>query len=199
MRGIDKTYHMVDESFIRKSDKNKSIINTSRGPVIETSVLKYAIKNKFINCCVLDVWENEPNIDHELLNLVDIATPHIAGYSIEGKANGTAICIKGIDSFFNLGMKKKWYPSDMPSPGNPGEITIDCKKKSNQEIFYEAIFASYDIIKDDERLRKSPDTFENQRSNYPVRREFPFYEVKLINGNVEIAKKLGDIGFKIRS
>jgi erythronate-4-phosphate dehydrogenase len=195
--GIDKTFHMVNPEFIKMLYKNKSIINSSRGPVVDTIVLKSAIKNNVINNCVIDVWENEPDIDRELLELVDIGTPHIAGYSMEGKANGTAICVRGINSFFNLGMDNEWFPDKIPSPDNSGEIIINCRGKSDQDIIFEAILTSYDIMQDDERLRDSIDTFESQRDNYPIRREFSFYNVKLIDENSEITKKLNEIGFNI--
>ena len=96
INGIDKTFHLADENLFRKFNKDKIFINTSRGEVVETSALKEAIKNKIVFACVLDVWENEPDIDLELLNIVEIATPHIAGYSAEGKANGTAVCVNAI-------------------------------------------------------------------------------------------------------
>ena len=118
----------------------KIVFNTSRGEVIETSALKNAINNKIISAAVLDVWENEPNIDQELMNIVDIATPHIAGYSADGKANGTAICVRGLSSFFNLDINDDWYPSSVPLPGNPKGLTFECKGKSNQEVLSEIIF-----------------------------------------------------------
>ena len=83
------------------------IINTSRGPVIETNSLKNAIRQKIVNTAILDVWENEPNIDRELLEIIDISTPHIAGYSADGKANGTSVCVRSIASFFNLKIDKE--------------------------------------------------------------------------------------------
>jgi erythronate-4-phosphate dehydrogenase len=197
--GIDKTFHMADESFLRNMKKKKILINTSRGPVIETSALKNAIKCGIIIGCVLDVWENEPEIDRELLNLIDIATPHIAGYSADGKANGTSICIKGISSFFNLSIDKDWYPSELPVSVNPKVFTIDCKEKSDREVMEQAILASYNIIRDDEILRNSIETFEKQRSNYPIRREFSYYSIKLLEHGKGIIQKINDLGFKITS
>ncbi len=197
--GVDKTYHMADESFFNKFKNRKMIINTSRGQVIETNSIKNAILKKIVSTAVLDVWENEPNIDLELLNMVDIATPHIAGYSADGKANGTSVCVKNISSFFNLNIDKNWYPNELPKPGNSSEIFIDCKNQSNQEGFYKAIVSSYDIMNDDNTLRNSVETFEKQRGNYPVRREFPFYKIKFKNCNNEIENKLKELGFQINT
>jgi erythronate-4-phosphate dehydrogenase len=197
--GEDKTYHLADENFFNKFKKSKIVINTSRGQVIETNSIKNAIKDKLVNIAVLDVWENEPNIDLELLKMVDIATPHIAGYSADGKANGTSVCVKNISSFFGLNIDKDWYPKEIPRPGNSREILIDCKKHSNQEIFYKAVVSSYDIMIDDGILRNSAETFEKQRGNYPVRREFPFYKIKTENCINEIENKLKDLGFQINT
>ena len=86
--GIDKTYHMAGEKFFSKLKKGSVFINTSRGAVVETSCLKKAIVAGRFGGCVLDVWENEPGIDEELLQVVDIGTAHIAGYSFDGKVNG---------------------------------------------------------------------------------------------------------------
>jgi erythronate-4-phosphate dehydrogenase len=197
--GIDKTYHLADDKFFKKLSGSKIIFNTSRGQVIETNSIKNALKNKILDTAVLDVWEHEPDIDLELLDLADIATPHIAGYSADGKANGTSVCVRNIASFFHLDIDKDWYPDELPSPHNSNEITIDCTGLSDQEIFYKAFISSYDIMNDDNTLRNSVDNFEKQRGNYPVRREFPFYKIKTKNCRNEIEKKLKEIGFQINS
>ncbi len=144
--GIDKTYHLVDDTFINKLKENTILFNTSRGSVVKTESLKNALTNRKINSAVLDVWENEPEINLELLSLVDIATPHIAGYSADGKANGTSVCVNGIAEFFNLDFDKNWYPKEMPNPENYSEIIIECKNKSEQEIFQNAVLHSYNIL-----------------------------------------------------
>ncbi len=195
--GVDKTIHLADEIFFSKLNGEKIVFNTSRGEVIETSALKNAINNKIISAAVLDVWENEPNIDQELMNIVDIATPHIAGYSADGKANGTAICVRGLSSFFNLDINDDWYPSSVPLPGNPKGLTFECKGKSNQEVLSEIIFSTYDVTKDDDTLRKSVDTFEKQRNDYPVRREFPYYQIRLLNVTQELKMTMIELGFKL--
>ena len=194
--GEDKTFHMADQSFFSRFKNSKMIINTSRGPVIETNSLKNAFKEKLISAAVLDVWENEPDINIELLNLADIATPHIAGYSADGKANGTSVCVQGVSSFFNLNIEKKWYPSEVPSPCNLNEIFIDCKNQSNQDILYKAVISSYNIMNDDKTLRDSVETFEKQRGDYPIRREFPFYKIKLKNCSKETGSKIRELGFQ---
>ncbi len=193
--GIDKTFHLVDAEFIKSLKFNTLIINSSRGEVVDNSALKLALQNKQIAGAVLDVWEKEPNIDKELLSLVDIATPHIAGYSADGKANGTAMSVQAISDFFGLGLKN-WFPSNVPLPQH-AEITIDKKTKTEMEILSQFILNTYDIWSDDLRLRNSINTFEKQRGDYPMRREFSSYSVKMDSSNISLKEKLQKIGFKI--
>ena len=195
--GEDKTYHLADDDFFAKLGKKKLLINSSRGSVVKTSSLKKAITDRIIESCVLDVWESEPAIDVELLHLVDIATPHIAGYSADGKANGTSMSVHELRSFFDLAINENWYPSDIPAPLNPAEIKIDCTGKPLREILYEAVIATYDISSDDRTLKNSVETFEKQRGQYPIRREFPFFSLKLTGADKKTIETLSQFGFKM--
>ncbi len=159
--GIDKTYHLADESFFRSLKRCPIIINASRGEVVETVALKQAMQNGMISDAVLDCWENEPDIDRELLSMVAAATPHIAGYSADGKANATMQSIQSVSRFFNLGLDN-WQPDELPE-GLDGNF--------RNHTFSGFFKATYDIIAESNLLKSSPDTFELQRSQYPVRRE----------------------------
>lgn len=196
--GEDITYHLANDAFFAKLDHKKLLINASRGPVVQTSSVIKALHENVIHACVLDVWENEPNINTELLSLVDIATPHIAGYSADGKANGTSMSVAELRKFFNLPMPEGWYPDSVPPALQQREITIDCANKTKQEILFEAVIASYDIMSDDKILRNSVETFEQQRGAYPIRREFPYYSVKLLNADNEIIDTISQLGFNIK-
>jgi len=193
--GIDKTFHLADEIFFDKFQKSKIIINTSRGEVVSNKDLNKAIMDGKVSSCVLDVWENEPQIDKELLNRVDISTPHIAGYSVEGKANGTAACVNVLNEFFSLGLGQNWYPTHLPLSNKLKEIGIDCQGKLNQEIFFELIKSTYDILEDDKRLRNSVKDFEKLRGEYPVRREFTYYDVHLTHADESIRSAVSELGF----
>jgi len=195
--GNDKTFHLADKNFFNKFDNQKIIINTSRGEVIDTSALKEAIDEDKISSLVLDVWENEPNIDIDLLSKTDIATPHIAGYSADGKANGTSICVNALSDFFNLGLEKNWYPKEIPAPNNSSFIEIDCSNKSEQEIIFDVINHTYKIYDDDFRLRNSVQSFEKQRANYPIRREFHYYTLKLKNVYTSLQEIFMNLGFNL--
>lgn len=194
--GEDKTYHMVDAEFLDKVNPGTVIINTSRGEVVDNNALKYSLKNGNVTGAVLDVWENEPDIDQSLLNLVDLATPHIAGYSQDGKANGTAMSVDAICNFFNIPFTG-WYPESVPLPSD-NKIIVDCNGKNNTEILSECMINTYNVETDDIMLRQNIRNFEKNRGNYPVRREYGSYEVKLLNaGDEEIYLILKNLGFKM--
>jgi erythronate-4-phosphate dehydrogenase len=193
--GANKTHHLADRNFLDKIKPNTILINTSRGEVVDNAALKQALKEKTLKTAVLDVWENEPNIDQELMELLALATPHIAGYSRDGKANGTAQSIRTLSRFFGLGLDD-WYPGNIEKPENP-VIRIKPYGKPAQEIVLEAIEATYDVSADDSRLRENPETFEKQRGDYPVRREFHAYQLAVNENYPESSvKQLEKLGFQ---
>ena len=104
--------------------------------------------------------------------------------------------IQSLSKFFKIPLTR-WIPEDLPLAEHK-ELTIDCKEKVAQEILFEAIQFSYDVLTDDQRLRASLKTFEAQRGNYPVRREFDAYTIHLQNGNADIQKRLTGLGFKLK-
>lgn len=193
--GNDTTYRLINDKSVRKMKKGVWLINTSRGEVADTSSLKNGLKHGKFSGVVLDVWENEPDIDYELLEKAFIATPHIAGYSTDGKANGTAMIVNALSGFFDLPLRN-WYPEIIPQP-HIAEIGVDGKNKDREEILREAVFHTYNIVEDDIRLRFSPGDFEKLRGDYPVRREFPAFRLNLRNGTKNIRKMVADLGFKL--
>jgi len=195
MTGEDRTYHMIDDQLLGRLNPGTFIINTSRGEVADTGALKRAVKSGKVKGLVIDVWENEPGIDIDLLNSVDIATPHIAGYSADGKANGTAMSVRSLSRFFGLGLDD-WKPSGIPVPENT-IITLADKSAPAQENLARAIISTYDIMEDNRRLRMSTGTFEDQRADYPLRREFDSYSVRLVHKSSDTKRILRRMGFKI--
>ena len=195
MDGEDTTFHLADEVLFSKMVRKPIFINSCRGEVVKTSALKQAIQNGQVSGAVVDCWENEPDLDPELLELVDLATPHIAGYSRDGKATGTEMSVRAVSKFLGLG-SKNWKASNVEMPENP-LILIDGTNKTTQQILSEAIFATYDIREDDARLHASIATFEKQRGDYPVRREFPAYSVAGKFANAKIIDKLKRLGFRV--
>jgi erythronate-4-phosphate dehydrogenase len=193
--GIDKTFHLGDESFFSRLRKDQILINSSRGEVVDTLALKSSRRKGELAACLLDVWEHEPEIDQELLDLVDIGTPHIAGYSTDGKANGTSMSVQALSRFFSLDLKA-WVPDTVPPPERP-IIELDCKGLDQQTVFVRLVRHTYDILADDRRLRESPQTFEKQRGEYPLRREFTAYTVSLHNASADARALARSLGFSI--
>lgn len=199
--GIDKTFHLADEKFFKSLKSGCVFLNTSRGGVVDTSALKPAIKSGEFGAVVLDVWENEPNIDTELLEMVDTGTPHIAGYSLDGKVAGTIMVYEAACKYF--GLEAKYGIEDfLPEPAVP-QLEVDPKVGTEQDIVRETVEKIYDIGKDVSNLKQilnkpaeeRGEFFDNLRKTYPVRREFQNTKVAVKDRNSNLAKTLEGIGF----
>jgi erythronate-4-phosphate dehydrogenase len=193
--GKDITLHMADSSFFKKMNPQAWFINASRGEICKTDDLLAAHKNGIVKDMVLDVWENEPDIDTDLLHQCFIGTPHIAGYSLDGKANGTAMAVQSCSQFFGFSLNK-WYPENLRLPPN-ALIDLTTERLNDNENISKAILKAYTVCEDDSNLRASPTLFEKLRGEYPLRREFNSYSIKLDKSNVELARILNEIGFNI--
>jgi len=197
--GIDKTLHLINKDNLAALKENTILINTSRGAVVNNNDLLETIKRKRI-ITVLDVWENEPEINSELLERTDIATPHIAGYSYEGKANGTIMIYESLCKFLNA---EKKFDFQFPVITDPViEINLSERFENNMNQLISKI---YSIADDSKRMRKISGMsnseiikgFDKQRKNYPIRREFNNYKIKSTNLNEKIKSVLSDLRFKI--
>ncbi len=156
--GIYKTFHLADNDFFHLLKKKPYIINTSRGEVIDTQAILTALHEGSISGAVIDVWENEPDINRELLDKVFIGTPHIAGYSADGKANATRMVLEAYCRFFGKEMKFKIAPPEIPHE----------TYTPNEKL---RILQQYNPHRDCEALRAHPERFEQLRGDYPLRRE----------------------------
>jgi erythronate-4-phosphate dehydrogenase len=198
--GQDATFHLFDQERISQLKPHQILINTSRGEVVDNKSLKAALQNKMIKAASLDVWENEPDIDTELMEQLFTATPHIAGYSLDGKANGTWMSVQAIGKKFNLPCKD-WKVTEVPNPAQPVEFCIDLNGKNIDQVLDEAILYTYNIFTDDRRFRENPTEFELQRADYPIRREFPAFTVRFTNidkfqeNRDDLTSKIKQFGF----
>lgn len=165
--GKYKTFHLADKAFFQSLKRKPVIINTSRGEVIETNALLTALQTGLISDAIIDVWENEPDIDLELLNKVIVGTPHIAGYSADGKANATKMSLDALCRFFHIEAN---YNISPPKPKNTSI------KASTLE---EALLQIYDPRLDSETLKSHPESFELLRGDYPLRREKEAYTIRV--------------------
>ena len=185
--GPDKTWHMADSAFFAKLKKPIFLINTARGSIVETSALKQAIRDGKVIDCAIDCWENEPDIDLELLDSALIATPHIAGYSSDGKANATRTIVEQLNIFLDLKMPPK-ISLELPMPEDP---VLKIHKNSPHKLASALLYA-YDPIKDTEVLKKSPSAFEEIRGKYVFRREYKAFRiVNLAESEAELLQAFG--------
>jgi erythronate-4-phosphate dehydrogenase len=154
---------------------------------------------------ILDVWENEPQIDVELLRLVEIGTPHIAGYSYDGKINGTRMIYETACQFFDK--KSDWDSAEAFPVPIPDEIQVAATTWPDEQILYQVIKQIYDIELDDSNLRglyqlPGPEQgafFDNIRKSYRSRREFYTYRLNLSVKRPNLVETFGKLGFKINS
>ncbi len=201
-QGPDATHHLVDETFLRRMKPGSILINSARGAVADGNALKQALLDGHLKACVLDVWEGEPVVDLALLDRVFIGTPHIAGYSFDGKVNGTRQIYEAACAF--LGMEPAWDPSPLlPAPECP-EVRVDGKAEDAEAALRGAVRNVYDIRSDDKAMRGLFDAveadrgafFDKLRKNYPRRREF-FNTRAVINpGNPELEAMFSGVGFR---
>lgn len=143
--GAYRTYHLAGEEFLFSLARTPFVINSSRGEVVDTASLLSALSAGKVKDVVIDTWENEPDINRELLSAAFLATPHIAGYSADGKANATRMSIEALCRFFGIEADFTILPPEGPS--------------------------DYDPTRDSDWLKASPEKFEWFRGNYPIRRE----------------------------
>ena len=192
--GDDKTFHLADRDILSRPGRQKIIINSSRGEVVDNLALREALKSGRVRGAALDVWEGEPAADPQLIDLADIATPHIAGYSVDGKANATISSVGAVAAELGLPMHD-WAPAELPQPAMP---LIDLTGKGGAtavEIVAHAVKHTYNVKEDDLLFRNNRENFEYLRDNYRIRREFSSYRVK--TNDPEAERILGKLGFQI--
>jgi len=195
MKGEDPTFHLLNSVKLGLVKKDVILINTSRGEVVNTRDLSDALSSGMIGGAVLDVWEGEPAVDLDLLKQALIATPHIAGYSVDGKATGTSMVIRSLSEFFRLPFAG-WYPENLPPPGQE-IMEIGVRGKSTEECLLEVFTRTYPIMEDDRCFRASARDFEKLRITYSPRRDARAYSIRSIPVNRELNEKLIMLGYKI--
>jgi erythronate-4-phosphate dehydrogenase len=201
--GVNKTHHLADDRFFRSLREGCVFVNASRGGVVDSGALKRGIIGGRLGAVVLDVWENEPDIDVELLKMVDIGTPHIAGYSLDGKVAGMIMIYEAACAYFGVGAEYG-IEAFLPEAGVP-ELRVDPAAGSEQDALMGAVRAVYDIRRDDARLREIRECradevgefFDNLRKEYPVRREFVNTRVVMESACESLSRKLAGIGFTV--
>lgn len=231
--GEDKTWHMADAAFLKRMKPGAVLLNTCRGAVLDNaaaarwiaasgrdSVTTQPQSHPEVATClhslILDVWEGEPNISSDLVTEAALGTPHIAGYSYDGKVNGTTMVCRsaceflqsrtGVPPVQSSSMDGQDACPALAMPPSPhARLTLDASGRSDEDVLREAALTVYDIEADDRRLRAIADLpagergayFDRLRKEYPQRREFQNSTITLRGGSVTLARKLAGIGFKL--
>ena len=198
--GIDKSYHLLNDNNLNRIKEKSIIINTSRGPVIDNKALLEET-NKKIFLLVLDVWEEEPLVNLNLLNAAKVGSAHIAGYSFEGKVNGTKMIYNALCN--HLKVKPDWMPK-LPAI-DITELALP-EGKSDEEKLHMLFSSIYSIEEDDSRLRKISSYsnkeqgayFDKLRKTYLIRREFNNFTILLSESDKHLKAFLESLRFKIK-
>lgn len=197
--GPHRTVHLVDAEFLSQMKPGSFFLNTARGPVCDNGALLACLQSGHLRGAILDVWEGEPDVRLDVLDAVDIATPHIAGYSFDGKVNGTRQIYEAACE--HLGVAADWsVDALLPEPehpllqleGQPGDLK-------------HAVDTVYPLLEDDARMRAIKEQpaegraayFDILRKTYPRRREFQNTVVKLAVPNDGLKSRLQGIGFRV--
>ena len=162
----ETTRGMANDAFFTLMLPGTIFINAARGEVVNEEALMTAIPK--LGAVVIDTWNNEPNVNEELLELVDIATPHIAGYSYQGKVNGTRMAVKAVAECLGIEALKDFSPDDSEEDRQP--VRLDLRGRTHGEIAA-VLQYNYPIFTDDFRFRMEPHKFEKLRNEYQYRRE----------------------------
>lgn len=162
----ETTRGMADSEFFSLMQSGAFFINAARGEVVCDDALKAAIPK--LGPVIIDTWNHEPDIDLDLMDKVAIATPHIAGYSYQGKQNGTAAAVRAVAHYFGITELYEFFPkTDLPENE---AVKLDLKDLNQGEIA-SVLQYNYPIFTDDFMLRLNPENFDKLRSEYNYRRE----------------------------
>ena len=198
--GPDATHHMLSTREFAAMRPGAVFINAARGAVIDTDALLAALGRNIAHT-VIDCWEGEPSYRADLLKRADLATPHIAGHSFEGKVNGTAIVYRAACAFLNIAPS---YGFELP-PATASPLRLVASGRDDEELLRELVLAVYDIEADDHRLRQAdlaaPEAraaaFDQQRAHYPMRREFASTRVEITDATPGLLAKIAGLGFSL--
>ncbi len=174
------SYHMLTAKQLSSLPDGALLISAGRGGVIATHDLLALKQQRPDIHLAMDVWEGEPSVDKHLADLCLIATPHIAGYSLDGKVAGTRMIAERLaDYVADSGSGELALPGvALPRP------SIGLKAEGDNALLREAVAAVYDVCADDKRFRESllaedpAKQFDALRKHYPERREFAFCDYR---------------------
>lgn len=191
------SYHLFNRESIKKIPDHSLLINSGRGAVIDNQALLNELQHRPLSV-VLDVWENEPDINRELLSLVALGTPHIAGYSVEGKEMGSYQVYESLCEFLSipiaqqsrahLSTDKQTISLDSLTTEKTETKTASALIQHPQQLLNQLLLRCYDIHADDNSLRKQKD-FDGLRKQYLSRREYTHFDLQYLPEQQNIAEQ----------
>lgn len=197
------TRHLADCRLFDKLKPGAWFLNTARGEVTDSDALQYALAHHSLAACLLDVWENEPELPDALWQTVDFLTPHIAGYSLEGLLQGTFGCYRELCHFLEI--EPAWAP-DYRSYPMPPRLEIDAAHRADEEVLAELLAAACPIPTDDRAWRAAMSTpdpanlrqrFDRFRQEHANRREFSAIRVHISHASPALLDIAAALGFQI--
>jgi erythronate-4-phosphate dehydrogenase len=198
--GPHATRGMIGAQFLSGLRDNVVLVNAARGGIVDERALLHFLVERRAAACILDTWTGEPDINIELLQRADIGTPHVAGYSLDARLRATAMVARAAGDY--LGIEAQAGEPALPVP-EAGEIRI-AAGTGDLDAVRTAVLSCYDVRNDAARLRRMLELdpvdraafFADLRNNYPVRREFRAYTVRVPPGTGRLERMLGGIGFR---
>ena len=201
--GPDATFHLIGADELAHMTPSAILINTARGEVVDNTALLETLTKGTIGGAIMDVWEREPAINWDLLDRVTLGTPHIAGYSSDGKINGTVMVYHACCRFW--GIEPAWVPPDppaAPAPGSLSHLAFDVTGKNFQTLAHDIVTTLYDLPGDHTRMRDildapealRPQSFDRLRRDYPHRREFAGSPISITGGDRTLRARLQTLG-----
>jgi erythronate-4-phosphate dehydrogenase len=204
--GSHATYHLMNEQRLQQMKPDACLINSCRGSVLDNAAIKSHMAEHKEFEGIIDVWEGEPNLDLKLMNRCMLATPHIAGYSLDGKMRGTEQIYQACCHTFGLPIRHK-LAQLLPEPSIKN-IKFGDSVPVHQAL-RTAIRAGYEIRVDDGIMRSTllrtegePEAmkakFDLLRKNYPLRRDIPTIRIEVPGKRQDLQQALEAAGFDVR-
>lgn len=196
------TRHLVDCRFLSQLKPGALFINASRGEVVDEESLLLALGQGWISHAILDVFEQEPRLRCDVAAQADLVTPHIAGYSYEGRVRGTQMCYEAACRFFEKEATWRSTPADRPTCAT---LHVEARGRRPEEVLDTLVRAAYDVQADDRALRAglvADDVergrhFQKLRGQYPHRYEFAAWPVELVGADPVLSARVRALGFRL--
>lgn len=195
------THHLIDANRLEDMRADQILINAARGPVVDNLALKQRLMKQDGFSASLDVFEHEPAVDLELLPFLDFATPHVAGYGLEGKARGTTMIFNFYCEF--LKREERANASDLLPIAPIPQVFLD--REWDEAVLHNLIQLTYDVRHDDAIFRREisrgeteaakASAFDAMRKNYWDRREYS--AIRLVGDRTCQLEPLRQLGFQI--